>query len=183
MKKPLLVVSLVIIFCFAFSCQNKAEKTALEQFKAQVKVEEQNKAQVKNYFEALDSGNLEKALAVADQTFTANIMTHSAAGESQGIEQVKQNIKSDYAAWSGYQHPIENMTAEGDIVVIRLTWKGTQSGVFMGIPVTGKQISFPLIYVFRFEGGKIKERWLDYDSLLNAMTQLDMELKPKETKK
>jgi len=42
MRNPILVVSLVLLLCFAFGCQNKAEKAELEEFRAQEKVEEQN---------------------------------------------------------------------------------------------------------------------------------------------
>jgi steroid delta-isomerase-like uncharacterized protein len=183
MRNPLLVVSLVLLLCFAFGCQNKAEKAELEKFRAQAKLEEQNKALVRQYLEALDSGSLEKALAAADATLAPDIISHFAEGDSEGIEHIKNNLKSDYESWSDIQHPIEQITAEGNIVVARITWKGKQNGIFMGIPATGKEISFPLMYAFRFEGGKIKERWLDYDSLLSAMTQLGMELKPKEAEK
>ena len=43
MKNPLLVVSLVLLLCFTFGCQNKAEKAELEKSGAQAKLEEQNK--------------------------------------------------------------------------------------------------------------------------------------------
>jgi len=35
MKNPILVVSLVLLLCFVFGCQNKAEKAELEKFRAQ----------------------------------------------------------------------------------------------------------------------------------------------------
>ena len=40
MKNPLLVVSLVLLLCFTFGCQNKAEKAELEKSGAQAKLEE-----------------------------------------------------------------------------------------------------------------------------------------------
>jgi hypothetical protein len=41
----------------------------------------------------------------------------------------------------------------------------------------------PITYVHLIEGGKIKEAWVDWDSLYDIVTaQLGMELKPKEEK-
>ena len=33
MKNPLLAVSLVLLLCFAFGCQNRAEKAELKKFR------------------------------------------------------------------------------------------------------------------------------------------------------
>jgi len=183
MKKLLCVLPLAALLCFTLACQDKAEKAELEKFRTQAKLEEQNKEIVRRFFEALDSGSVEKALSVADETFVPDIITHTAARDWQGIERLKNAVKVDYGAFADYRHPIERMTAESDIVVAQLTWKGKHIGIYMGIPATGRQISFPLVYIFRFEGGKIREQWVDFDSLLVGMTQLGMELKPKEAEK
>jgi hypothetical protein len=53
----------------------------------------------------------------------------------------------------------------------------------MGVPATGKLIRVPIFYLFRFEDGKVKEAWLDWDSLLGLTMQLGMELKPIEEEK
>jgi hypothetical protein len=59
MKNPILVVSLVVLLCFAFGCQNKAEKAELEKFRTQAALEEQNKALVKPSLEAWSKGEFE----------------------------------------------------------------------------------------------------------------------------
>jgi hypothetical protein len=40
-----------------------------------------------------------------------------------------------------------------------------------------------VLYIHRIEDGKIKEAWIDYDSLFSLVMQLGMELKPKEGEK
>ena len=127
MKNLLCIIPLAVLLCFAFACQNKAEKAELEKFRAQAKVEEQNKALVKQYLEALDSCSVEKALVAADATLAPDIISHLAEGDSEGIEHIKNNLKSEYESWADIQHPIEQITAEGDIVVTRITWKGKQN--------------------------------------------------------
>ena len=59
MKNPFVVVSLILGLCFVPGCQNKAEKAELEEFRAQVKIEEQNMALYRKTIEGLNKGNLE----------------------------------------------------------------------------------------------------------------------------
>jgi len=60
---------------------------------------------------------------------------------------------------------VEDMIAEGDKVVARLTARGTQAGAFMGIPPTGKQASITAIDINHMAGGKSVEHWLEMDTL------------------
>jgi predicted ester cyclase len=60
---------------------------------------------------------------------------------------------------------VEDIIAEGDKVVTRLTCRGTQQGAFMGIPPTGKQATVTAIDINRFAGGKSVEHWLNMDTL------------------
>jgi predicted ester cyclase len=60
---------------------------------------------------------------------------------------------------------VEDIIAEGDKVVARLTARGTQQGEFMGIPPTGKRATVTAIDINRMVGGKSVEHWLEMDTL------------------
>ncbi len=60
MKNPLLVGALVVLLCFTFGCQKKAEKAELEKSRAQAKLEKQNKELAKHPGEEPNKGNAEK---------------------------------------------------------------------------------------------------------------------------
>src|SRR4030042_6978061 len=62
MKNQILVVSLVLLLCFTFGCQNKAEKAEMEKIKAREATEEQNKAGASQLHEALDSQNVNRLI-------------------------------------------------------------------------------------------------------------------------
>ncbi len=49
--------------------------------------------------------------------------------------------------------------------MVREIMSGTQQGELMGIPPGGKQFSATGIEIYRFEGGKIVEHWLQADNL------------------
>lgn len=58
------------------------------------------------------------------------------------------------------------MLAEGDKVVVRVTFRGTHQSPFMGIPPTGKQVTATGVELARLAGGKIvQEGWHYYDHL------------------
>jgi len=69
------------------------------------------------------------------------------------------------AAFPDLHFTFEDLIAEGDKVVVRWTSRGTQQGELMGIPPTGKQFSATGIEIYRLEGGKIVEHWLESDNL------------------
>jgi predicted ester cyclase len=60
---------------------------------------------------------------------------------------------------------IEDQLGEGDQVVTRMTFYGTQRGEFQGLPPTGKSVTFTGINIARIEGGKIAELWSEFDAL------------------
>jgi predicted ester cyclase len=66
---------------------------------------------------------------------------------------------------------VEDMIAEGDKVVVRATMHGTHQGEGMGIPPTGKQVTVPMIVVYRIAEDKIAEHWIVADQL-GLMQQL-----------
>jgi len=55
------------------------------------------------------------------------------------------------------------MIAEGELVAVRLIFRGTHRGTFMGIPPTGKHFEISGIAIDRVRGGKIVEHWVIRD--------------------
>ena len=81
----------------------------------------------------------------------------------------KGGMKSFYAAlWGGFPDlsiHIDELIAESDKVVWRITASGTHEGPFQGAPATGKPVKFGAHYTFRLENDKIVERWSTIDRL------------------
>jgi predicted ester cyclase len=92
-------------------------------------------------------------------------------GSPTGREGVKHLTKMFRGAFPDFKATIDDMIAEGDKIVVRMTWKGTHKGEFMGIPPTGKSVSFGVIDIVRFAGDKFVEHWGIMDSM-SLMQQL-----------
>jgi steroid delta-isomerase-like uncharacterized protein len=174
MKNPILVVSLVILFCFTFSCQNKAEKAELEKMRAIETTEEQNKAVARQLHEALDSQNVNRLI----ELLAPGAVIHGAVPqEDLTAENAAQFLRPFYQAFPDLNHSIEDIFAKEDKVVARVLIQATHKAELMGIPSTGNRVKYYQITILQILDGKIKEGWRITDSL-GMMQQLGMELKP-----
>jgi steroid delta-isomerase-like uncharacterized protein len=57
------------------------------------------------------------------------------------------------------------MVAEGDMVASKWSYLATQTGPFLGIPPTDKQVTDSGTTTVRLDNGKIAEMWVNQDSL------------------
>ena len=129
---------------------------------------EENKALFRRLVdEFINTGNE----AVADEVMTPDFVEHEELGGPPTREGVKQFFAMFRAAFPDLRVTIEDMIAEGDKVVARLTMRGTHQGEFLGIPPTGKQVTMGVIDIVRVADGKAVEHWGISDQL-GLMQQL-----------
>lgn len=179
MKKYLCAIPLVLLLCFSLACQDKAARSELEKVKSLAQTEEQNKAVVRQFFEAIDAqdyARMNELLAVD------SVIHYSGPQEDFSTEAIMQVIRVYYQAFPDGIHKFEDVLAEGNKVIARILWEGTQKAEFQGIPATGTKVKYYQISISRVEDGKIKETWMVEDNL-GMMSQLGMELKPIEAVK
>jgi predicted ester cyclase len=84
----------------------------------------------------------------------------------------KNRLSALFQAFPDFQYTIGDMMAEGDKVVVRTLWHGTQKNTFMKTESSGNRIDgVSEIIFYRLEKGKIVERWtqLDLHSLFKKM--------------
>jgi predicted ester cyclase len=97
-----------------------------------------------------------------------------------GVEGFKQFLTMQNAGFSDRQITFEDVIAEGDKVVARLTFRGTHTGELMGIPPTGKKVEYSAMNIFRIVGGKAVQQWAVLDNL-TMMQQLGVIPAPQAT--
>ena len=134
---------------------------------------EENKNLVRRYQDIYNSNNLDDLLeVVSEDLLTPRIM----AGVPHGIEGAKAAHRIMLEGCPDYHTEIEDLFAEGDKVAARLMITGTHTGVLMGVPPTGKFISFTGMYIARIANGKIVEHWGEEDAV-SLLSQLGLKLK------
>ena len=70
-----------------------------------------------------------------------------------------------------YEVEIDEMTAEGNRVIVKARTKGIHLGEFAGIPPTYKTIDHPFVICYEIENEKIISHWMLADKM-NLMEQL-----------
>lgn len=69
------------------------------------------------------------------------------------------------AAFPKYEMFADEITAEGNRVVVRARMKGCHEGEFNGIIPTNRNVEFPFVISYDIENGKIVHHWLIADSM------------------
>ena len=84
-----------------------------------------------------------------------------------GVQDLKALADQLRSAFPDYRETVEDLIADGDRVMVRLTVRGTHDGPLAGTPATGKAVEIIDHSIFRIENGKIAEQWAlsDYMSL------------------
>src|SRR5438105_6835581 len=103
---------------------------------------------------------------VVHETSHAHRVHHLPTGErDQGTHSIKTGRDAVHAAFSDLHFTIDQLIVEGDLAAVRLHLSGKHTGEFYGVAPTGKHVTLPMQYIYRFEGDKIAETWLSLDRM------------------
>lgn len=130
----------------------------------------QNKQLVETFIQELFT---EGDLDAVDRYLDPNFVNHDAPfpGAPDGPEGMRLAGAMFRQALPDWHSDIDQLIAEGDLVVEQFTASGTHRGELMGAPPTGKTLVLTGIQVFRIAGNRIVERWgrLDEVGLLRQL--------------
>lgn len=134
---------------------------------------EDNKALVRREIEVTNRGNLTELFATIDEVFAPDFVFHDPnLPQVRNREDYNQFDAAFLAALPG-QFTIEDLIAEGDKVVARLSYRGTHQGPWRGVAPTGKTVTFTGTVTYRIVDGKVVAAWENYD-LLSVLRQLGL---------
>jgi len=125
---------------------------------------EKNKQTVRYFYEQSLKGNFD----VYDELFAPDFISYSSAagGELRGPEAFKQANIMYTKGFPDFYTTIDIIIAERNQVVVYGVQSGTHLGELMGLPPTGKKVSWTGIAIYRFNNeGKIDGRWQEFDAL------------------
>ena len=130
---------------------------------------EQNKVVVRRWFDEFINKN---NMALAEELIDPNYVNHFLPPDAgKGPEAEKQIMTMFFSAFPDLKGTVEDLFAEGDRVAVRIIWRGSNTGSFMGMPPTGKQAAFATTNIFRVSDNKIAENWPQVD-MMSLMQQL-----------
>lgn len=129
---------------------------------------EENKAVVSMFYEELWNN---RKLNVAEQIFTPDCITHQLhsgtelVGLPRGPEAIKHHVTEWLTGFPDLRFDVEQMIADGHLVVSRSVMRGTHLGNWMSIPPSGKHVSIRMIVTHRVVNGRIVEDWVLVEAL------------------
>jgi predicted ester cyclase len=115
---------------------------------------------VRRYFEEVANGH---RLELADELFAPEF---GSPGPVVGPDAARAALRSMWAAFPDLHFEIDELVAEGDRVVAKVTYTGTQRGRFLGIEPTGRSVRFTGVEMAIVRDGLIaREAWHVIDHL------------------
>ncbi len=131
---------------------------------------EHNKQLVLRWKEERNQGHVN----VVDDLCTPDCVLHMSGlptpGPVRGRPAFKRLFAAYLAAFAFHSMP-EFLVAEGDLVVVRETYRLTHHGEFQGIAPTGKDVSVTGTEIYRIVDGQFVEQWVEAD-MLGLLQQL-----------
>jgi steroid delta-isomerase-like uncharacterized protein len=131
---------------------------------------EDNKNCIRRLFEEVLNGG---KLGLLDTLIGAAYVDHNPGpGQAAGAAGVKSRIDALRRSFPDLRYALEELIAEGDIVAVRYSFRGTHKGEsYLGIPPSGKTILVRGMDFYRLRDGRIVEHWDNVDEL-GMLTQL-----------
>jgi len=126
--------------------------------------ETNNKTVIRRFVE---EGLNKRNTALIDEVYAMEYIGHDPERPApRRVEDLKQGMAGLLGkVFPDAQYSIESLVAEGDMVVWRWTFRATHQGELMGIPPTGKSITFSGVNIFRMANGKVVEDWVYRDTV------------------
>ena len=126
----------------------------------------QNKALVRRFFAAIEVGDFH----VFDEIVADGYDDHL-AGQLAGRENLKKYFGGLRAAFPDMTLPIAAMVAEGDLVAVLNSVRGTHRGDFGAFKAKGSKIDAAAFQLYRIENRQLAEHWevADYMTLFKQM--------------
>jgi steroid delta-isomerase-like uncharacterized protein len=129
---------------------------------------DENKALVRRFVAEAINGLRPEAI---DELVSDGYTYHAPGMEIQGRNAIAGVFAMLRAAFPDWHEEIEDLIAEGDRVVFRVTGRGTHRGDFQGVPPSGRAVTVAGTDIVRIEEGKLAEHWANFDQL-GLMTQI-----------
>ncbi|MCX6081304.1 MAG: ester cyclase [Chloroflexi bacterium] len=114
-----------------------------------------------------------KNYAITRELVAPEFTAHGAGGQDikQGPDGVAGMVKIWHDAFPDGHMTMDDIITEGEYSTIRMTFRGTQTGEFYGIPASGKSVEVTSIGIDRVVAGKICEGWGELN-MLGMMQQM-----------
>ena len=121
----------------------------------------ENVAAIESAVAQMNAGNVDGYL----ELYADDLTVHGYPPGVEGKAGVSEFYRSFRNAFSDFELTIEDVLTDGDKVAGRYTIRGTHGGELMGVPASGNKVELDGQSFFRFENGRVVERWQAMDAV------------------
>ena len=128
---------------------------------------------IRRAFSAFNAADLDRCVTLLTEDFAINLA--GMPSQMRGREAWKSNAEVMQTAFPGIQAQIDDIFGAKDRVAVRLTFRGTHRGEFLGITPTGRDVVFTSLELYRVVDGQLAEEWISSDltTLMRQLTEPD----------
>ena len=119
-----------------------------------------NIALARSTLDAFNAGDIDTCVARMAPDFVMNL---AGLPPMPGPEVWRQGVGVIKSAFPDLHAHIDDVVAEGDQVALRLTFRGTHQGNYLGIPATGRTVEYVSHEFYRIADGRFAEEWICSD--------------------
>jgi steroid delta-isomerase-like uncharacterized protein len=168
-------IALVFVFLICASASSASTPEAARVVPVAASQQEMNKALAGRVFEEIfNQGKFQ----VADQIYAPDFVNHGQHRDaSLQIDQAA--VHWEKQALPDLKMTVNLMVAEGDLVTVMWTMRGTNTAAASPLPATGARVEVRGITIWRIVDGRIREEWTSFDTfgiIRQVVGQLKWEL-------
>lgn len=113
--------------------------------------------------EVWNKGHAEAIDEMTTPGFKAHGLEHPDGTEVQGRDAFKAFQKQFRSSFTEIQADVQQTVTEGELAMARCVMTGVHTGDGLGLPATGKRVTFTGMCLVRLEDGKAAEAWNNFD--------------------
>jgi len=118
----------------------------------------EREAQVRAFVDNVWNG---REYGAAADLFGETYVNPFGTGPSARVEPIRRY----HEAFPDVHLDVDEVIVADDTVVLRMTFRGTDTGGYAGRPPTGRRVEEWVVSVMHFEGGKVVREWIGADKL------------------
>lgn len=160
----LIATTFILTFLFTACTSPEKEVTKADPVEANIRI------YTHVWDEIINKGKLDM---FNDSNFTKDVVMHGSSSDIVGIDSARAYYTNYLTGFSNITFTIKDVFGQGEKLVKHWNFSGTHTGVFFGIPATGKKVNIDGVTLVRLSNGKIAEE-RDFLDNLDFMTQLGL---------
>jgi steroid delta-isomerase-like uncharacterized protein len=174
MRKLLIIIPLIILLCFAFSCKQQPVEETEEQM-----TREEAKALLDDVLAIMNEGKLD----LIEKHYASDMILKTSAmpQASKGYEGIKTWLNNVFTSTPDHHLTFNEFYVDGNVIFTRWTATGTNTGPlstpFGDVPATGRSFSISGLSFYRIENGLITEMEVVFN-VLEMLMQIGFKVMP-----